>query len=90
MKDEFHAFCFAVRYKYAILRSLDLLRECKVPYEPRMEPALEAVRQARRATGRWRLASQSGRTYGKLEDNPKESRWNTLRALRVLACYGEG
>lgn len=38
--------------------------------------------------GRWRLQNRhAGRTFFELETVGQPSRWNTLRALRVLAWY---
>jgi hypothetical protein len=87
IKDEFFKFAFPVRWKYDILRCLDLFRAYKVPYDPRMNGALGAVAAARGGDGRWKAAAQAGKTYFALERNGKPGKWNTLRALRVLAEY---
>lgn len=88
IKDEFFKFCFPVRWKYDILRCLDLFRKLGLPFDPRMDEALEIVRKAAGKSGRWKAASQPGKTYFAVEKNGSESKWNTLRALRVLARYG--
>jgi hypothetical protein len=88
IKDEFLRFCFPVRYKYDILRCLDLFQKHRLPYDPRMAEALEVVADACGASGRWKAAVQPGATYFEMERPGGESRWNTLRALRVLGAYG--
>ncbi len=88
LRDELYTFSFPARYKFDVLRGLDLLREIGYPYELRMKPAIEAILAKSTANGRWRPAVQSGQTYGRIEGDAIESRWNTLRALRVLKQYG--
>lgn len=87
IKDDFAQFCFPVRYKYDVMRALDLFREFSIPYDARMDDALVLLESKARRNGRWALKSQVGATYGKIEENPSESRWNTLRALRILDRY---
>ena len=53
-----------------------------------MEEAIEMVRSARTGDGRWPLQnSYRGKEYFKLERVGAPSRWNTLRALRVLRWW---
>jgi hypothetical protein len=51
-----------------------------------MEEAVEFVRTRRRADGRWPLtyAPDTGQTSDLDAGTGRPSRWNTLRALRVL------
>jgi hypothetical protein len=87
IRDEFFKFAFPVRWKYDILRCLDLFRRYHVPYDSRMDEALDRVARARGPDGRWKAASQAGRAYFVVERNGSPGKWNTLRALRVLAAY---
>jgi len=87
IKDEFLKFPFPVRWKYDILRCLDLFTRYRIPFDERMEEALEMVERAANPRGSWRAASQPGKTYLVHEKNGSEGRWNTLRALRVLGYY---
>jgi hypothetical protein len=89
IKDEFLKFCFPIRWKYDILRCLDLFRRRDVPFDPRMKDAIEIIEGAADPSGRWRAASQPGATYFVVEKNGAPGRWNTLRALRVLERYGD-
>jgi hypothetical protein len=87
IKDEFCTFPFPIRWKYDILRCLDLFQKHRIAFDTRMNNALDQIESKSLASGRWRAASQPGKTYFTLEKNGKESRWNTLRALRVLKHY---
>jgi len=88
IRDEFFRYTFPVRWKYDILRCLDLFRQHGVLYDPRMGEALDRIEKARRPGGYWNAASQPGKTYFVIEPNSSPGRWNTLRALRTLRCYG--
>ena len=79
---------FPTRWHYDILRGLDYLRCAGVVPDERAAEALERVRQKRDAQGRWALENpHPGPSHFEMEDgNAAPSRWNTLRALRVLAC----
>lgn len=87
---EFLELAFPPRYHYDVLRALDYFRAAgvhdNVPPDPRVADALRVVESKRQAGGRWlldrayveALALPFGESVG------EASRWNTLRALRVL------
>lgn len=77
------------RWRYDVLRALDYFREAGVGYDERMEEALALVEAKRDASGRWPLEnSLPGPVHFELDDGDgKPSRWNTLRAVRVLEHY---
>ena len=78
------------RWKYDILRALDYFQAAGIEYDPRMEPALEVLKTKQRKGGKWPLqAKHPGQTHFDMEETGKPSRWNTLRALRVLNHFGE-
>ena len=87
IKDEFLKFPFPVRWKYDVLRCLDLFARYRIPYDERMAEGLELVAKGGNTRGRWKAASQPGKTFFVREKNGSEGRWNTLRALRVLKFY---
>lgn len=76
-------------YHYDVLRGLDYLRSAGVVPDARVAEAVEIVRQRCGADGRWPLENphpdQLDLDTGEAEGQP--SRWNTLRALRVLRWY---
>jgi hypothetical protein len=79
------------RWHYDILRALDYFRDAGVPYDRRMADALGELQRKRRPDGRWLLpAGPRGQVHFAMEDAGRPSRWNTLRALRVLQRYAPG
>src|SRR5262249_58734807 len=88
IKPAFTRFVFPPRWHYDVLRALDHFREAGAPRDPRLAEAIALVRQARGEDGRWPLGGRyPGRTYFELERVGAPSRWNTLRALRVLRWW---
>ena len=84
----FTRFAFPPRWHYDVLRALDYFQAVKAPRDPRLEDAIELVRRGRGEDGRWTLQhTYAGKTYFELERRGAPSRWNTLRALRVLAWW---
>ncbi|MCK6693031.1 MAG: hypothetical protein L6Q97_13145 [Thermoanaerobaculia bacterium] len=77
------------RWRYDILRALDYFQKAKLPYDPRMDDALQLLCAKRKTDGRWPLqAKHPGAVHFDMEKPGQPSRWNTLRALRVLKVYG--
>jgi hypothetical protein len=82
-------FSFPTFWHYDILRGLDYLRNAGIKPDSRVDDAIEAVMERRHQNGRWPLNLLHP------EHIPLEmetgvggaSRWNTLRALRVLRWY---
>lgn len=80
---------FPGRWKYNILRALDYFQDARVARDERMSGAIEVLREKQRSDGTWPLqAKHPGETHFDMEKPGKPSRWNTLRALRVLRTYG--
>ena len=82
---------FPPRYHYDILRALDYLRNAGVTPDARVAEALRVVASRRQADGRWLLdVSHDEALAFKFNESVGEaSRWNTLRALRVIR-WSEG
>jgi hypothetical protein len=82
----FLKFAFPPRYHYDVLRALDYLREAGVRPDARVVDALRFVESRRQADGRWLLddAHDEALALPFGESVGESSRWNTLRALRVL------
>ncbi|GAB4424854.1 MAG: hypothetical protein Kow002_14370 [Anaerolineales bacterium] len=77
------------RWKYDILRALEYFRAANIPYDERMQPALDALLEKRRKDGRWPVqAKHPGKVHFDMEKTGQPSRWNTLRALRVCKHFG--
>jgi hypothetical protein len=79
-------FAFPYYWRYDVLRALDYFRGAGSEPEPRMAEAVEVVRSKRQPDGRWSLDRiYPGRVHFDIEEGVgAPSRWNTLRALRVL------
>lgn len=76
---------FPSRWRYDILRALDYFRAADIPFDSRMQPALDVLLHKRRKDNTWPLqAKHAGQTHFDMEKAGRPSRWNTLRALRVL------
>ena len=76
------------RWRYDILRALDYFHWAGVTYEPRIGDAIGVLLKKRRKDGRWPLqARHPGQTHFEMEQCGVPSRWNTLRALRVLKHF---
>jgi len=88
IKPEFTRFAFPPRWHYDILRALDYFQAAGAPRDQRLAEAIEIVHSTQREDGRWSLQNRyKGKTYFELERLGAPSRWNTLRALRVLKWW---
>ncbi|MFC9919565.1 hypothetical protein [Agromyces binzhouensis] len=92
IRESWTRFSFPPQWHYDVLRALDHLRSTGRAPDARCGEAIELVRRRRRADGRWPLQhTHPGLRHFEMEDGDgKPSRWNTLRALRVLAWYDGG
>lgn len=84
----FIKFSFPPRYHYDVMRALDFFQDCRVRRDPRMEDAVGLVISKHRKDGTWPLQQRwPGKTYFEMEEPGRPSRWNTLRALRILKWW---
>ncbi|MBV9950601.1 MAG: hypothetical protein JO291_01520 [Acidimicrobiia bacterium] len=86
VKPEYLDFAFPYYWHYDVLRALDHFRNAGTAPDPRMAEGIELVRSKRQPDGRWLLDRiHPGRVHFDIEGEVgAPSRWNTLRALRVL------
>ena len=94
----FTLFSFPTGWHYDVLRGLDYLRAAGVPPDARVAEAIDLVRSKRDAEGRFPLENphESEMVNARVRDlgfdmderEGRPSRWNTLRALRVLHWAG--
>ena len=76
---------YPTRWYYDILRGLDHFQAAGISDDPRMQDALEVLKKKRRKDGKWPVQGKHpGRVHFEMENSREPSRWNTLRALRVL------
>ena len=98
----FYDFLRALDYfqDYYVWRSKQAIRyadeesemlEAKHHKDERFSDAIKLLRKKRKSDGRWNMMrGPSGRVYFEMEQAGKPSRWNTLRALRVLKWWEGG
>jgi len=89
--SEWTSFAFPTWWHYDVLRGLEYLRSGGVAPEERVAEAIDLVASKRDDDGRWALeTSHPGAMPVDWEEGVGlPSRWNTLRALRVLRWYSE-
>jgi len=85
-------FAFPTWWHYDVLRGLDYLRSTGTDYDERMAEAIELVASKRDGAGRWLLEiKHPGVMPLEIDEGEGQpSRWNTLRALRVLNRFEGG
>ena len=97
IKEDWLRFSFPPRWRYDLLRGLDYLRSAGVEPDDRATEAIELVLAKRDDDGRWRREplrdsptwDREGKDHFDMEEGEgAPSRWNTLRALRVLNWAG--
>ena len=79
-------FSWPTYWHYDVLRGLDYLRAAGAAPDERMAEAIDLVESRRDADGRWPLENvHPGRLHFEMDEGEgRPSRWNTLRAMRVL------
>jgi hypothetical protein len=84
-------FAFPNWWHYDVLRGLEHLRRAGAKPDARVAEAMALVEAKRDADGRWPLETQyPGRMPVEVDEGEgKPSRWNTLRAMRVLRWYDQ-
>ncbi|MFL6134236.1 MAG: hypothetical protein ACJ72A_15625 [Nocardioidaceae bacterium] len=87
--ERFRQFSWPPRWHYDVLRALDYFSGTGDPPDGRVAEAVQLVRDKRQPDGTWLLENtHPGNTQFEFEDGDgRPSRWNTLRALRVLDWY---
>ena len=82
-------FSFPTRWHYDVLRALEYFRVVGGPPDPRVDDAIDVLRSRQQGDGTWLLENtHPGAVHFMLDaGDGRPSRWNTLRALRVLRWY---
>jgi len=82
-------FAFPTWWHYDVLRGLEYLRSAGVMPDHRLAEAIELVTSKRDGNGRWSLETRyPGVMPVEMDEGEgRPSRWNTLRALRVLRWH---
>jgi hypothetical protein len=87
--SEWTRFAFPTWWHYDVLRGLEYLCSAGVAYDERMAEAIELVASKRDGDGLWPLETRyPGVMPVEMDEGEGQpSRWNTLRALRVLNWF---
>ncbi|HEY2176282.1 MAG TPA: squalene cyclase [Mycobacteriales bacterium] len=82
-------FSFPTWWHYDVLWALDFFRAVGGTPDPRLTEAIDVLRSKQQPDGTWLLEhTHPGAVHFSMEDGDgRPSRWNTLRALRVLNWY---
>jgi hypothetical protein len=82
---------FPTYWHYDTLRALEHFRKVGGPPDPRLDEAVQVLVSRRQPDGTWLLENtHPGATHLTMEEGDgRPSRWNTLRALRVLRWYAD-
>ena len=84
-------FSFPTRWHYDVLRALEYFRSIGNPPDSGIDEAIHLLRSKQQPDGTWLLENtHAGKVHFELEEGDNEpSRWNTLRALRVINWYDQ-
>jgi hypothetical protein len=90
ISERFTQLTYPWHWHYTFLRGLDYLRLTPAISDRRLADPIGLLREKRKPNGRWPLQKRiPGTLLVEMEKPGQESRWNTLRALRVLRLRGE-
>ncbi len=85
---DFLKLSYPSRWKYDILRALDYFQKAERKWDERIDEAITVIQKKRNKYGTWNMqAAHPGQLHFVMEKAGKPSRWNTLRAMRVLKYY---
>jgi hypothetical protein len=91
VKSQMTRFAFPPQWHYDVLRGLDHFQDAGAPSDERLEDAIGLLEKRRQQDGRWLFPTgYRGKTFFEMERVGEPSRWNTLRALRVLRWWTTG
>ncbi len=84
----FTRFAFPTWWHYDVLRGLDFFARIGAARDERLQDAIDLLHERRRKDGLWPVQHKyTGRVFFDMEKIGGPSRWNTLRALRILRWW---
>ncbi len=76
------------RWYYDILRAMDYFAHAGAAYDERMQDAIDVIISKQTKEGKWKVnGGYAGQVHFHMEKAGQVSRWNTLRAMRVLRLF---
>ena len=89
ISDRFIHLTYPWHWHYTFLRGLDYLRLTPAIADERLADPIRLLEEKRKPNGRWPLQKRiPGTLLVEMEKPGGDSRWNTLRMLRVLRQRG--
>ena len=91
IKRQWTSFSFPLYWFYDVLTALDYFYNFQRNKDHRLQSGIDLLRKRQNQDGSWALGVRhAGKSYFEMETPGKPSRWNTLRALRVLEWWHPG
>ena len=91
ISPKFLLFSHPARWYYDVLRGLSYFARAGAPQDARLGDAMDELRSRRKPDGSWAAQNKhAGKVFFDMEKTGAPSRWNTLRALRVLKWWSLG
>ncbi|HVZ38133.1 MAG TPA: hypothetical protein VHI13_02570 [Candidatus Kapabacteria bacterium] len=88
INSRFTTLSYPHRWYYNVLRGLEYFARVNAPRDERLQDAMEWLVGRRSTDGTWPVQyAYPGKTFFTMEKVGRPSRWNTLRALRVLQWW---
>lgn len=88
INPKFTLFSFPYRWHYDVLRGLSYFARADAAKDPRLQEAMALLHDRQRQDGFWPVQNRySGKEFFHMEKAGGPSRWNTLRAWRVLRWW---
>ena len=85
---KFTQFSYPFRWHYDVMRGLDYLQRANAPRDGRAQEAIDLVRARQGSGGLWAMQDlYKAQVFFNMETPGQPSRWNTLRARRVLKWW---
>ncbi len=85
VNERFTHLAFPSHWHYTVLRGLDYMRNTDAIGDARLDDPIALLESRRKPNGRWPVEKRiPGIEHFNMEKQGGDSRWNTLRALRVL------
>jgi hypothetical protein len=88
IKSKWISFSFPPYWFYDVLTALDYFRAAGMKPDERLDAGIDLLNKKRNKEGKWALGSKHpGKTNFEMEKPRASSKWNTLRAMRVLKYW---
>lgn len=89
IQERFTHLTYPWHWHYTVVRGLDYVRLTPAIHDARLDDPIQLLHERRKPNGRWPLQKRiPGTLLVEMEKPGTESRWNTLRALRILRARG--